>query len=100
QATRIVAGVPHTDEIVPALLRASRAVFRFDRATVFVADEAAGEYRPLHGLGETAEVEASAAPRIPIGTGLIGAALAAEQPLLVPNVLEDPRYEARAGERP
>lgn len=99
QATRIVAGVPHSDEIVPALLRASRVVFRFDRATVFVADEAAGEYRPLHRLVETAEVETSAAPRIPIGTGLIGAALAAEQPLLVPNVLEDPRYQPRAGEQ-
>jgi signal transduction histidine kinase len=99
QATRIVAGVPLSDEIVPAVLRASRAVFRFDRATVFVADEAVGEYRPLHRLVETVELAASAAPRIPIGTGLIGAVLAAEQPLLVANVLDDSRYEPGPGEQ-
>ncbi|MGH2471375.1 MAG: GAF domain-containing sensor histidine kinase [Candidatus Limnocylindria bacterium] len=99
QATRIVAGVPLSDEIVPALLRASRAVFRFDRATVFVADEGAGEYRPLHRLVETSDVAAPPAPRIAVGTGLLGAALAADRPLLVPNVLEDPRYEPRAGDQ-
>jgi signal transduction histidine kinase len=98
QATRIVAGMPLSDEIVPALLRASRAVFRFDRATVFVADEAAGEYRPLHRLVETGDDPAAPAPRIPIGAGLIGATLAAERPLLIENVLDDPRYQARPGE--
>lgn len=98
QATRIVARMPLSEDIVPALLRASRAVFRFDRATVFIADERAGTYVPLHRLVES-EVD-GAPPRIPIGEGLIGAALAAEQPLLVPNVLDDPRYEPRPGEQP
>ena len=45
QVMRIVAGIPSADAIVPAVLRASRDVLRFDRATVFVADEELGEYR-------------------------------------------------------
>jgi signal transduction histidine kinase len=98
QATRIVAGMPLNDDIVPAVLRASRAVFRFDRATVFVADETEGVYLPLHRLVESEDDVPP--PRIPIGAGLIGATLAAEQPLLVPNVLGDPRYEPRPGEQP
>jgi hypothetical protein len=39
QVMRIVAGIPSADAIVPAVLRASRDVLRFDRATVFVVDE-------------------------------------------------------------
>ncbi len=96
QVMRIVAQVPSASAVVPAVLDASRDVFRFDRATVFVADEALGEYRVLYRLGSEAGAGAMPPPRLRLGEGLIGAAIAAEQALLVPNVLTDPRYAAPA----
>ena len=95
-ATRVVATVAAPDEVIPRVLHAVRAVLLFDRATVFVADEARGEYRVLHRLASGADDVLP--PRAPLGHGLVAAALAEERPLLVPNVLDDPRYEPRPGE--
>jgi len=66
QVMRIVAGIPSADAIIPAVLRASRDVLRFDRATVFVEDEELGEYRPLYRLAASAAAEAR---RRPAGRG-------------------------------
>ncbi len=92
QVMRIVAGIPSADAIVPAVLRASRDVLRFDRATVFVADEELGEYRPLYRLAADAVSEAVPAPHLKLGEGLLGAAMRAESTLLVRNLVTDPRY--------
>jgi len=92
QVMRIVAGIPSADAIVPAVLRASRDVLRFDRATVFVADEELGEYRPLYRLAASAVAEAHPPPRLRLGEGLLGAAMASDSTLLVRNLLTDPRY--------
>jgi signal transduction histidine kinase len=94
QVMRIVAGVPSADAIVPAVLRASRDVLRFDRATVFVADEELGEYRPRYRLAANEEAEAVPPPRFRLGEGLLGTAMRSESTLLVRNVLTDPRYTA------
>ncbi|HEX9437704.1 MAG TPA: ATP-binding protein [Candidatus Limnocylindria bacterium] len=90
-ALRVVARGPG-QPLVPAVLEASRDVFHFDRATVFVADEDKGEYAVVHRL---ASGDAPPSPRMRIGEGLVGAAVAAGRPLLVPNVLDDPRYVPR-----
>jgi len=92
QVLRIVAQVPSASAVVPAVLEASRDVFRFDRATVFVADEALGEYRVLYRLASSADARSVQPPQLRLGEGLIGAAIAAERALLVPDVLADPRY--------
>ena len=92
QVMRIVAGIPSADAVVPAALRASRDVLRFDRATVFVADEDRGEYRPLYRLARDDDAGSQPVPRSRLGDGLIGAAMEGDEPFLVPNVLEDPRY--------
>ena len=94
QVMRIVAGIPSADAVVPAVLRASRDVLRFERATVFIAEEEAEEYRAIYRLGG----DRVAAPRFKIGEGLVGAAMR-EGTLLVPNVLADPRYTPRPDER-
>lgn len=88
---RTVATLPFTGDVVPAVLRAGQSAFRFDRATVLVADEALGEYRVLHRLHDPGGPNPSP-PRIPLGGGLIGAALREGRALLVANVLADPRY--------
>jgi signal transduction histidine kinase len=92
QVMRIVAGVPSADAIVPAVLRASRDVLRFDHATVFVTDDELGEYRPLYRLAGDSAAEAVPPPRLKLGDGLIGAAMAGDATLLVPDLLADPRY--------
>jgi two-component system sensor histidine kinase KdpD len=98
---RIVAGIPSADAIVPAVLRASRDVLRFDRATVFVTDEELGEYRPLYRLAADAAAQAVPPPRYKLGEGLLGAAMRGESTLLVPDVLADPRYGlVRPGDEP
>jgi len=94
-AARVVATVDAPGEVIPRVLQATRAVLGFDRATVFVADRERGEYRILHRLADGDDV---LPPRAPLGSGLVAAALAAERPILVPNVLEDARYEPRPGE--
>jgi len=96
QVMRIVAQVPSASAVVPAVLEASRDVFRFDRATVFVADEMLNEYRVLYRLASGAGTGAVPPPRFRLGEGLIGAAIAEERALLVPNVLLDPRYVSPA----
>ena len=92
QVMRIVAGAPSADAIVPAVLRASRDVLRFERATVFIADEASGEYRPAYRLGADARAEALPAPRLRIGEGLLGAAMRSESTLVVRDLFKDSRY--------
>jgi signal transduction histidine kinase len=91
QVMRIVAGIPSADAIIPAVLRASRDVLRYDRATVFVADEDLGEYRPLYRHAADAKAEAVPPPRLKLGEGLLGAAMRGDSPLLVHNLLDDPR---------
>lgn len=91
-ALRVVASGPGR-ALVPAVLQASREVFQFDRATVFVVDGELDEYRVLHRL--TPRGAAPPTPRMRLGEGLVGAAFALGETLLVPNVLEDPRYVPR-----
>lgn len=99
QVMRVVSGIPSADAIVPAALRASRDVLRFDRATVFVADEQLGEYRALYRLAGDAQHESVPPPRLRLGEGLLGAAMAGGSTLLVRDLLADPRYvPAQAGE--
>src|SRR2546427_96941 len=92
QVMRIVAATPPADAIVPAVLRASRDVLRFDRATVFIADDELGEYRPLYRLAGDATIADVPPPRLRLGEGLLGAAMTGGATLLVRNPLADPRY--------
>lgn len=94
-AMRVVATVDAPDEVIPRVLQATRVAIGFDRATVFVADQERGEYRVLYRFAEGDDV---LPPRAPLGRGLVAAALAADHPILVHNILEEPRYEPRPGE--
>ncbi|MFN2519617.1 MAG: ATP-binding protein [Candidatus Limnocylindria bacterium] len=96
---RTVATMPFTAEVVPAALRAGQSAVRFDRATVFAADEALGEYRVLYRVHDP-EGDHPDPPRMRLGEGLIGAALREGRPLLIADVMEDPRYVPSAGGEP
>ena len=90
-ALRVVARGPGRAP-VPEVLEACRGVFHFDRATVFVEDVDAGEYTIMHRLSPGDDLPA---PRLRLGQGLVGAALASGRTILLGNVLEDPRYRPR-----
>ena len=90
---RIVGRLRDPADVVPAVLEASRRVFRFDRATVFTIDDERGEYRAVYRLAHGDD--AGAAPTFKLGEGLVAAALAEDRPLLVRDVLSDPRYVPR-----
>ena len=90
-ALRIVARGPGRAP-VPSVLEACRGVFHYDRATVWRQDPEAGEYRVEHRLAHPGDIEP---PRLRIGEGLVGAALASGRTILRANVLDDPRYEKR-----
>jgi signal transduction histidine kinase len=92
QVMRIVAAIPSADAVIPAVLRASRDVLRFDRATVFIADDDVGEYRPLYRLAGDATIADAPPPRLRLGEGLLGVAMTGGSTLLVRNLLADPRY--------
>jgi signal transduction histidine kinase len=97
-ALRVVARGPRRAP-VPEVLEACRGVFQFDRATVFVEDLEAGEYGVMHRLTTTSDD--LPAPRLRLGEGLVGSALASGRTILLGNVLEDPRYRRRAeGDHP
>lgn len=94
---RVVASAPGR-ELVPAVLEASRDVFRFDRATIFTLDDARGEYKVLHRLTPGGD---GPSPRMRFGEGLLGEVFRTGRSLLVRNILDDQRYVARPeGERP
>ncbi len=88
---RTVATLPFTEEVVPAALRAGQSAFKFDRATVFAADEELGEYRVLYRIHDAVGPHPEP-PRMSLGEGLVGAALRQGRPLLIPDVLGDPRH--------
>jgi signal transduction histidine kinase len=90
---RIVGRLRDPAEVVPAVLEASRKGFRFERATVFTIDEARGEYRAIYRLSQ--RNDGGPAPSFKLGEGLVAAALEADRPLLVRDVLADPRYVPR-----
>jgi signal transduction histidine kinase len=90
---RIVGRHRDPSEVVPAVLEASRRVFRFERATVFAIDQKRGEYRAVYRLSPNGD--AGPPPSFPIGEGLVAAALAEDRPLLVRDVLADRRYVPR-----
>ncbi len=61
----------------------------FEAFAVYLVDERRGELRAAHLLGYP---DREAALRIPLGQGLVGAAVATEQPLIVNDLGADPRY--------
>src|SRR5919204_374586 len=77
--------------VVPLVIIAG--AFRFERATVFTIDESRGESRAIYRLSQ--RNDAGPAPSFKLGEGLVAAALEADRPLLVRDVLADPRYVPR-----
>src|SRR5918912_3594285 len=90
----VAAGVFGAEDGYRALLRATvevaRAIFRAKAASVFLLDEATDELVFEAVAGEGADTLVGR--RFPSSTGIAGFVLVSRQPLVIEDVLQDPRF--------
>jgi len=86
---RQVAAVLDFEELVAQIPRLIARLIQFDAFAVYLLDERRAELRVAYSTGYP---ERSQPMRLKQGEGLVGAAVAAQTPLLVNDVEADPRY--------
>jgi sigma-B regulation protein RsbU (phosphoserine phosphatase) len=86
---RRITGVLDLDELLRQIPKLIGRLISFEAFAVYLLDERRGELRLAYAVGYP---EPEPAIRLRPGVGLVGAAVASEQPLLVNDVTEDPRY--------
>jgi GAF domain-containing protein len=96
----VAAGVLGSEESYRELLRSivdvARAIFRAKASSIFLLDEATDElvFEAVAGEGS----ESLVGQRFPSSTGIAGFVLVSRQPLVIEDVLEDPRFSRETAE--
>jgi sigma-B regulation protein RsbU (phosphoserine phosphatase) len=85
---RQVTAVLDIDELLPQIPRLIARLISFEAFAVYLLDERRGELRSAYTVG----YPLAEPVRLRLGTGLVGAAVASGQPLLVNDLPSDPRY--------
>ena len=86
---RQVASVLDFDDLLQQIPRLIGRIISFEAFAVYLLDERRGELRIAYAVGYP---ETGGPIRLRPGQGLVGAAVASEQPLLVNDLHADPRY--------
>ena len=86
---RQVTSVLEFDELLQQIPRVISRLITFEAFAVYLLDERRGELRRAYDVGYP---PGDATPRLAVGQGLVGVAVATEQPVLVNDVSADPRY--------
>ena len=86
---RQVASVLDPDELLQQIPRLIRRVISFEAFAVYLLDERRGELRAAYSVGYP---DRGTPVRLTLGTGLVGAAVATGEALLVNDLSADPRY--------
>ena len=86
---RQITSVLDFDELLRQIPKLIGRLIAFDAFAVYLLDERRGELRLAYAVGYP---EPERAIRLAPGVGLVGAAVASEQPLVVDDVSIDPRY--------
>ena len=86
---RQVTAVLDLDDLLRQIPRLIGRLISFEAFAVYLLDERRGELRAAYSVGYP---EAEGPVRLTSGTGLVGTAVATEQPVLVNDVQADPRY--------
>ena len=94
QISSIVAGPIDLDEALERILVAVRRARPFDSASLFVVDEKENALRIL--ASQDLPPEAVETASFEVGEGIVGWAVANNQPALVGDCLKDPRYKPSA----
>ena len=87
---REVTSVLDLDELLPKLPELIARLTKFQAFAVYLLDPKKGELRIAYSVGYPDAVVRTLRPKI--GEGLVGAAVAAGEPILVNDVHRDPRY--------
>src|SRR5579862_6449462 len=87
---REVTSVLDLDELLPKLPELIARLTKFQAFAVYLLDPKKGELRIAYSVGYPESVVRTLRPKI--GEGLVGAAVAEGQPILVNDVHKDPRY--------
>jgi GAF domain-containing protein len=96
----VAAGVLGSEQQHQALLQSivdvARAIFRAKASSIFLLDEAADElvFEAVAGEGS----ESLVGQRFPSSTGIAGFVLVSRQPLVIEDVLTDPRFSRETAE--
>ena len=86
---RQVTSVLDFDELLQQIPRLMSRLIAFEAFAVYLLDERRAELKVAYSVGYP---QRDTPARLKLGQGLVGAAVASEQPLLVNDVLADPRY--------
>jgi sigma-B regulation protein RsbU (phosphoserine phosphatase) len=86
---RQITSVLDFDELLRQIPRLIGRLISFDAFAVYLLEERRGELRMAYAVGYP---EPERAIKLRLGVGLVGAAVASEQPLLVNDVASDSRY--------
>ena len=86
---RQVAGVLDLEELLQKIPRLIRRLIPFEAFAVYLLDERRGELKVAYSVGYPSN---DGPRRLKIGQGLVGTAVATEQPLLVNDLDADARY--------
>jgi sigma-B regulation protein RsbU (phosphoserine phosphatase) len=86
---RQITSVLDFDELLRQIPRLIGRLISFEAFAVYLLEERRGELRMAYAVGYP---EPERAIKLRPGVGLVGAAVASEQPLLVNDVSQDPRY--------
>jgi sigma-B regulation protein RsbU (phosphoserine phosphatase) len=86
---RQVTSVLDPDDLLQQIPRLIGRLISFEAFAVYLLDERRGELRSAYSIGYP---ESSKPVRLKPGAGLVGVAVATEQPVLVNDLASDPRY--------
>ena len=86
---RQVTSVLDLDDLLHQLPRLIARLISFDVFAVYLLDRRGVELKVAYSVGYPAQEKAL---RLKVGEGIVGSAVASEQPLLVNDVVADPRY--------
>jgi GAF domain-containing protein len=83
-------------ELLQSIVEVARAIFRAKASSIFLLDEATDElvFEAVAGEGS----ESLIGVRFPSSTGIAGFVLVSRQPLVIEDVLEDPRFSKETAE--
>ena len=96
----VAAGVLGTErnyrDLLQSIVEVARAIFRAKASSIFLLDEESDElvFEAVAGEGS----ESLVGRRFPSSTGIAGFVLVSRQPLVIEDVLEDPRFSRETAE--
>ena len=95
-AAGVLGAEQHYRELLQSIVEVARAIFKAKASSIFLLDEAADElvFEAVAGEGS----ESLIGRRFPSSTGIAGFVLVSRQPLVIEDVVADPRFSRETAE--